>query len=64
MPLFDDVKDFFTIKDDSYYYDKLYPLQDEILALTFSQPLIRLNKILQSLFDANLFNKSSATTPQ
>jgi len=28
MPLFDDVKDFFTIKDDSYYYDKLYPLQD------------------------------------
>jgi len=38
MPLFDDVKDFFTIKDDSYYYDKLYPLQDEILALTFSKP--------------------------
>ncbi len=38
MPLFEDVKDFFTIKDDSYYYNKLYPLQDEILALTFSQP--------------------------
>ena len=38
MPLFDDVKDFFTIKDDNYYYNKLYPFQDKILALIFSQP--------------------------
>ncbi len=38
MPLFDDVKDFFTIKDDNYYYNKLYPFQDKILALTFSKP--------------------------
>ena len=38
MPLFDDVKDFFTIKDDNYYYNKLYPFQDKILALAFSKP--------------------------
>ena len=37
MPLFDDVKDFFTIKDDAYYYSKLYPFQDKILALAFSE---------------------------
>ncbi len=37
MPLFDDVKDFFTIKDDNYYYNKLYPFQNKILALAFSQ---------------------------
>ena len=38
MPLFDDVKDFFTIKNDDYYYHQLYPLQDAVLALLFSKP--------------------------
>ena len=38
MPLFDDVKDFFTIKNDDYYYNQLYPFQDKVLALIFSKP--------------------------
>ncbi len=38
LPSFDDVKDFFTIKDDAYYYERFYPFQDKILELVFSKP--------------------------
>ena len=65
MPLFDDVKDFFTIKNDDYYYHQLYPLQDAVLALLFSKPTnfylsggTALNRFILPLVDNKLTRHS------